>query len=277
MMYYHTFRIRTLAVLLPCVFLFSACSPVTAFLTNSSFLRSENNNSPQYAAETPDDADLFTEDIRDPLKRIKRVENAVLDLQQQFDTLLPSMSKLTVLEQNIRKMTEQMGILLDGSSSSSAMNYTTRPVYSAPGTFSTSTASPVNLMPTGHMASKMPQQKQTKMIAGTVKVKKLRLGTHKSKTRIVLDVSGPTAYHYDLDNNEHLLVIELPDAGWSGQREWSSRKAPLISSYTVQPLSNNAGSRVIIQLKHDTSVVYETTIPADGFSDYRIVLDLSRS
>jgi len=287
--------IRQSVMLLPCVLLLSACGPITAFWTNDGFLH-QNNDVTEQTAETSEDIskngdelvninELFSDDIRDPLKRIKRVESAVVDLNRKLDSILPSMSRIDTLEDNIQNMFRQLNTLIGGEyypSGMDAAHHTTEAVYKTVASEVFSTAPPTNLMPDKHIAPEVvvykatqPNNATTTAITGTVTVKKLRLGLHKNTTRIVLDVSGPAAYHYDLDNNEHLLIIELPNAGWSGLREWSSRKAPLLSSYSVQPLNNNAGSRVIIQLKHNTRIVYETTLPANGFSDYRIVLDLA--
>lgn len=107
--------------------------------------------------------------------------------------------------------------------------------------------------------------------SGAANVKKLRIGEHTDKTRIVFDLNRMTSYRYDLDNNEKLLIVEFPDAAWSARTQWSSSKAPLLASYSVQPMDNGTGSRIIIQLKKTAGVVYEDTLKGPP----RIVIDVA--
>lgn len=65
----------------------------------------------------------------------------------------------------------------------------------------------------------------------------------KGITRIVLDLSGPTPHHSDLDNEEKLLLVETPEAGWSAALNGTFADAPLLVSWTTEPLPDGKGTR----------------------------------
>jgi N-acetylmuramoyl-L-alanine amidase len=106
-------------------------------------------------------------------------------------------------------------------------------------------------------------------------IQALRLGEHSGTTRIVMDASGRASYHYDLDNDLNLLVIELPHAAWKAASAQTFASSPMVASYTTQALESG-GTRLILQLKAPTKVVYEKMMPAGGGSPDRIVLDLKK-
>ncbi len=218
----------------------------------------------------------FAGDLDDPLRRVEKVERAVILMQRDLKTVMPSVQRLVAIEHDIQALVTQLEILLQ-KEPSSGTSLSPKAV-----------AAPQSLQHTGAGSPYVPETRHTspptarkssggqtvQAISGEAQVKRLRIGHHKHKTRIVLDVSGPASYRYDLDNEEDLLIIELPEAGWIGQRSWASGKDPLFASYNVQPMEGGRGSRVVIQLKHDSSVLSETVLKANGNNDYRIVLDL---
>lgn len=235
---------------------------------------------------------LFAQDIRDPIERVKRVENAVIDIRQELDAITPSIVRLVAVEKDIQSLVEQLEVLLQNEPPQS-MN-TTQAAYPSgkqqvsppprttngqglPESGTPSAAGmPMALTPqTVYTPPPEPPKARTSLIAASgINVREARLGEHKNKTRLVLDVSGPTSFRYDLDKTENLLIIELPQAGWTAATEWASKKAPLVASYSVQPM--NGGSRVIIPLKHSADVIYSGSYaPNKDSQDYRIVLDIA--
>ncbi len=105
-------------------------------------------------------------------------------------------------------------------------------------------------------------------------IKQVRFGEHPDKTRIVLDMSAETTFKYDLDNGEKILMIELPQAGWKGQPESSTRNSALISSYSLMP-DGQGGTRIIMQLRQDVQVRWAQAIPAAAGKDPRVVIDIT--
>jgi hypothetical protein len=106
-------------------------------------------------------------------------------------------------------------------------------------------------------------------------VNDLRVGEHADATRLVLDLSATAAYTADLDNDEHLLVVELPGASWSGAKKGTSPKSPTVSSWTVEPREDGHGSRLIVQLKKNAKISYERLLPATKTTSPKIVIDLA--
>jgi hypothetical protein len=95
----------------------------------------------------------------------------------------------------------------------------------------------------------------------------------KGITRIVLDLSGPTTHHSDLDNEEKLLLVEMPEAGWSAALNGTFADAPLLVSWTTEPLPDGKGTRLVLQLRDKVEIVSDSSLTGPA----RIVLDLKKS
>lgn len=228
---------------------------------------------------------LFAEDIRDPIERVKRVENAVVELRRDFDSVLPAIVRLTAVEGDMQELLGQLETLLRNEPPATApsMSYGTVPLPSrmdAPATVSPAAQSaPVPVTPQA-VPQTAPQPVATAqapppapVTPGTTAVTALRTGEHGDKTRLVLDVTGPANYRHDLDNSENLMVIELPGTKWNAAQSMAV-KSPIVQSYSVQS-TDDGGSRVILQLKKAANVAYEGVIKPDaGNNHYRIVIDL---
>lgn len=239
---------------------------------------------------------LFAQDIRDPIERVKRVENAVIDIRKELNAITPSIVRLVAVEKDIQNLVEQLEVLLQNEPQSTNTEPAAQSDRSmqAPVPLSTSgggqglpeTGTPSRGGMTAQQANAPPQAEETPPSSQTrtttppasssaTAVREVRIGEHKDKTRLVMDVSGKTAFRYDLDKLENLLVIELDDAGWNAARNWTAQKAPLIASYNVQDMQNG-GSRMIIQLKHSAEIVHSGTIaPNKDSRNHRVVIDLS--
>jgi hypothetical protein len=313
---------------------------------------------------------MFSEDIKDPIERIKRVENAVVEMRRDFDAVLPSIVCLVAVEQDMQDLTKQLGVLLQNEpQASSAATPSgagvvstprlqpdvavaaapqsqqpqtvplTAPLQPATGLPSVptppSTAPPKQPVtpvqtaalaplpqsepqpltpanppapaananappipppsppPPPELVAPAPETKAPPATApasagtavsgastgaekpGGLSIQDVRLGEHSDATRIVMDATGRASYHYDLDNEENLLVIELPGAAWKAASKQNFASSPLVKSYSTQAM-DNGGTRVIVQLKKPTRVVYETTLAAGGGEPWRIVLDLKK-
>ena len=229
----------------------------------------------------------FEEELLSPHQRIERVERVVTAMQRDLARMAPPIQRLVSVESDIRALITQLASL----SEEEAMPATPTPYGGAPASAEATGSAAVTASPSLHpppgraegpagLSQPAPTGSQRQSggqtaaaQAGDVRVERVRIGEHKDKTRIVLDVNKPTSYRYDLDNSENLLVIEVPDAGWDGIRKWQSDRAPLLAGYQVYDMEDG-GSRVIVQLKHGVRISDEMTIKPNGYKDYRIVLDL---
>ncbi|MBU0799468.1 MAG: AMIN domain-containing protein, partial [Alphaproteobacteria bacterium] len=232
---------------------------------------------------------VFAENIKDPVDRVKRVENAVIELRRDFDSVLPAIVRLSAVEADMQELLGQLESLLRNEPpTASTINYVPeaapQPLSTSPAPTPSPTPAPVPApqpqaaapppAATPAPVASTPPPAASAPIPGAVSVTGLRLGEHKDKTRLVMDMTGASSYRYDLDNAENLLVIELAGAGWTAAQSQTMAKSPLVQSYSVQAM-DGGGTRVIIQLKRAVNVIYEAALkPEGGNSSHRIVLDL---
>lgn len=245
---------------------------------------------------------LFAEDIKDPVDRVKRVENAVVELRRDFDSVLPAIVRLSAVEQDMQELLTQLDSLLrseppaanaaypasapaassmDAVSAPASLNPPAQappaqappvaapPPAAAPAAAPAATAQPVPETPAPPAVSAPAPAASP----GGVTVTALRVGEHPGKTRMVFDMTGASAYRYDLDNAENILVLEISGAGWSAPATQSFARSPLLQSYSTQSM-DGGGTRVIMQLKRAAAVAYEAALKPEGSSGHRLVIDL---
>ncbi len=116
--------------------------------------------------------------------------------------------------------------------------------------------------------------KVPKTYKGAAKLANIRMGEHPGKTRFVMDVGSQTPFSYDLDNEERVLVIELPEAQHEQKMTATISQSPYISSYVTQ--ASEKGSRIIVQLKQPVKVIAAETIGATPMQGQRIYFDIGK-
>jgi hypothetical protein len=223
--------------------------------------------------------DLFAENITDSNKRFERLENAVTGLRQEFESFKPAIVRLVAVESDIQDLIRQLDILLRNEPTAPPEPLTPQPeearLSSADQAEPPAPPPPAQDPPVPRPKEQPPPLEQpTRPAAGHFVVNAMRMGQHSDKLRLVLDVSGETAFNVDLDNQENLLVIELPEAGWNAERERRYDSSPLIRSYSVESIGEGRGSRVILSLKKPTQLLKQQALPPGNNPNYRIFLDL---
>lgn len=110
---------------------------------------------------------------------------------------------------------------------------------------------------------------------GSNAVTGVRIGEHGTKTRLVFDLDGKSkpAFKYDLDNGEHLLLVEMPSSSWTGKSS-GKPKSPLVEGWTASA-GADGGSTVAIQLKKDARVLSTEFLKAEGKDPARLVVDIA--
>lgn len=253
---------------------------------------------------------LFAEDIQDPMARIKRLENVVLDMRRDFNTVLPSIMRLVAVEQDMQNLIGQLETLTDQSSAavpaeavetsaltdeaaSEDLSGSTQQTL-APQSGQTEDSQPPPDTPLPDIpAEETEEEAQAPPLTGPPELAsapkdtpsasapvsgavRLRVGDHSGKTRLVLETGGTTAFRADLDNAENLLVIELPDADATGTGgKESVADAHTVKSWSVEAMEGGAGVRVIVELQGSVSIQKTLAVPASGESGARIVVDLA--
>lgn len=114
-------------------------------------------------------------------------------------------------------------------------------------------------------------------LSGPMAVKRLRMGQHPGKTRLVLDLNKKPSFSYDLDNSEKLLLVDIPGARWDAVAKKSLAKHPLIVAYSTHD-NGSGGTMLVLELKKPVQVTMSTAMKpnpkAGGY--HRIVMDIAK-
>ena len=107
-------------------------------------------------------------------------------------------------------------------------------------------------------------------------IQNVRFGNHDGgKSRMVIDVSAASSFTFDVDNQEKLMVVEIPGTVWNaGPITRQLQDHPLVQSMTSSP-DGTGGTRVVLQLKTSAKVLWSQAIPPAGAQGNRIVIDIS--
>ncbi|MCM2343116.1 MAG: AMIN domain-containing protein [Alphaproteobacteria bacterium] len=107
-------------------------------------------------------------------------------------------------------------------------------------------------------------------------IQNVRFGQHDNgKSRLVIDVSAARDFRYDIDNNERILVLEIPGTVWNaGPVTKNILDHPLVQAMTASP-DGQGGTRVVFQLLNSAQVLWSQAIPPSGSQGHRIVIDVA--
>ena len=250
---------------------------------------------------------FLSDELKDPDARLDRLENAVSAMHTDMSTLAPAMQRMAMMEKDIEALVSQLETLLQ-EEGGTAQAVPPQPV-EAPQPLSPmmdipaqedpaaqATAPPPrvqqNTIPKPPAATPVPDPAPTPATTPTTppastpapiaaqvdgtNVTALRLGEHADKTRMVFDINGPVTFRTDLDNGEKLLVIEIDGAGWSTAAT-KAMSSPLIQSYSTQALDGGKGTRIIMVLKRDSSIISQSVLKPDGANpNHRLMIDLKK-
>ena len=104
-------------------------------------------------------------------------------------------------------------------------------------------------------------------------VKRVRIGEHPDKVRLVLDLSGPIVYSMGFADGGRTLNIDLPNVAWDALRNWRSTHTPVIERFEAQALAGGGTRLVIYGHTPMVSGLNGILNPADG-QGYRLFIDL---
>ena len=236
---------------------------------------------------------LFSEKIKNDGDRFNRVENAVVDLRKEFEVYKPSIVRLAAVESDIQNLIKELEVLLqDAPNDQSPINLITSSEEYL--TDTTETSEPIeiyqppikNIPPPPKIIESPPEVTTAPPIAHRKKAeaspnyngviaKDLRAGEHADKVRIVIDTNERTKFNIDIDNEEKLIIIELPDARWISSKSKIFEDSALLESYSIEPLNDGKGSMIILSLQKSTSIMQENRLsPTSNMPYHRIYFDL---
>lgn len=110
--------------------------------------------------------------------------------------------------------------------------------------------------------------------AQVLAVTSVRIGDQpKNITRIVLDTTKPAEIHYDLDNSEGLLVVDIPKAKWSTTESQALKKSPMVKSFKA--VTDESGAHFVTELKQKAKVIATARLAPSGGSGNRVYIDIA--
>lgn len=232
---------------------------------------------------------------KDARQRIEKLEREVAGIGNDLSTMMPAITKLAQTQGDIQKLLASLNgaqprqqpapSALEPSAGSEAASAMTPPPL-APleegGEESAGASTPIPLAPMPPPAAGLDEPSGAVPSAAFVpasvgaekSVSQVRLGEHAGKTRLVFDVSDKVAYSYDLDNNEKLLTLTLPDARWNAPSEAEIRNSPTVMAYSASS-GGGGGSQVTIQLRQPAKVLWVQYLPPSAGSGGRLVMDVA--
>ncbi|MGZ9109229.1 MAG: hypothetical protein ACXW4B_10475 [Micavibrio sp.] len=230
---------------------------------------------------------LFAEKLKDEDARFARLENAVVDMRKEFESVKPAIIRLAAVEEDMQILLQQLEMLVQGGPPvmdapppvpveetalppQQQATVSPQPLTPSPPAAAEPEPEPVIESPVAEAPVVAPPAAEPPLSATGPTVKNVRVGEHSGTTRLVFDMNGKTKFTHDLDNTEKLLLIELPEAGWTAPRQWSSADAPLIESWSVQAMEGGKGSRLIIRLRRAVTIATATALTDPD----RIMFDL---
>lgn len=254
---------------------------------------------------------LLSAKMSSEVDRLDRLENAVQELRNDFDAMAPAIVRLVSIEKDLQNLIGQLDMLTSGEAAATVPPIEETALLEAEATQPASVPlppipadalPPAETAPVEQQATDMPAPltppipqpapqaatppvtpaptaapapAPTPPVAQTAAatVTAIRIGQHPGKVRIVLDLKGKSSYTADLDNAEKILVVELPEAAWTAAAQQNISGNPVIASYSTEPMSGS-GTRLIIQVKSSTSIVYQGVMGAEGGADNRVIIDL---
>lgn len=249
---------------------------------------------------------LFAEKISDSDDRFERLENTVVNLHKEINNVMPSIIRLIAIESDIQSLTQELNGLLQEAPMPQANQPMTLTAEAAPAPATLEVSQlethaetpPESLAPTPTLApppaatSPPPQVaapapapvsapaadkvvSAPKPAANAAKiVSNLRLGEYANKVRVVIDSGASPKVTSDYDPEEKLLVMEVMDAQWSGEKQKTFTSSKLIQSYSVSERADGKGVTIAITLKKDSRILNQGNVSPDENPNYRYYIDL---
>lgn len=237
---------------------------------------------------------LFSEPARGDEERFKRIEDALQTMRNDFDTIVPSLVRLVAVEKDMRDLVQQLQTLTNDAQpvpppppipaeSEKPIPGKTKAASKAPPAAKalpvTPEAAPKGNKPPEGAASLPFQPLALKTDAvrpgaeplssggGQGEVRRVRIADHSDRTRLVLDMSAPTAFSAVLQNGGRQLVIDLPQMSWAWKLEWTAQSGTLIAGYKYE------GGKLHVDLIAPAVIKFQQILPRDD--DFRLVIDLA--
>lgn len=210
---------------------------------------------------------LFSGNLRSDQERIDRLERALQGMRNDFDLVQPSIKRLISIEADIQNLVGELRKL---------SKETTQAKEDSMEEMVMSEKLMMEKEKAAIKSKKKPKKVQTKSpptFSGKPEIYDVRIGEHPGKTRIVLDSNAKASgsFSVDIDNDEQIMVVDLPNTKWSAATS-KSIHSKIVSSYRVEESDN--GSLLVFDLRRNANVLSQDEIAGARGAGRRIVIDL---
>ncbi len=208
------------------------------------------------------------------------LETRVQTLESQMRVAQPTLRKVDAMESHFKALSLELDQI------SKNYNVDEAPVMAAPVAdvvekqeLVPAAAAPVKAPEPKKIEPKKAEPKKEEAKAPVVPsnvfaVTSVRVGEQsKDVTRIVLDTTKAAEIHYDLDNTEGLLVIDIPKAKWSTTESQTFAKSPMVKSFKAS--SDESGAHFVTDLKQKAKVIATARLAPSGNSGNRVYIDIA--
>lgn len=110
-----------------------------------------------------------------------------------------------------------------------------------------------------------------------VTVTKIRVGKHRKKTRIVLDVSGPVDFDYRISDHGRTVVVLLPEVTWKAREYFKFGAKSAIYRISFFPNAEGGGGVLSILARKRIGLSMVELLPPEPRHGHRIVLDIPKN
>lgn len=217
-------------------------------------------------------------------EKIARLEQMVAELQREVVASRPQLAKIDVIEQKFKDLSlglDKIDATYNMKAAAPAPTPLPTPAVLPPVVKQiepapvavTPPVKPVAVSPPAKPMEKKVEKVEPVKAAGAKEVQSLRVGEQKGSTRLVLDLGQPVKVTSDIDNDEQILLIEIPGFAWKAPETKSYPSSPLIASY--QATSDASGTHLVVQLKKAAKVVNSGALAASKDKGPRAVIDIA--
>lgn len=220
---------------------------------------------------------LFAAPIDDDASRTQRLEEAVQQLRDDFDTVVNSIvrsggapkSAAAQEPKNIPQMNEQSRVPGPGQAPLDIKPASDVVWGNAYGNLSAAEVKVTPMTPVSAPATAaVPIEKTQKMEAGPA-VTAVRIGDHADKTRLVLDVTVEKSIQSSLQNDGKRLVVDLSGLKWTGASSWEASSAALVTGWKYE------AGKLYIDLLYPSAIREQRIYAPEGSNaSWRAVIDL---
>lgn len=238
---------------------------------------------------------LFAEKLKDSDDRFERLENTVVDLRKEINSVMPSIIRLVAIESDIQNLTQELETLLHEpapvpnapvnlNAGNEAPNLNVAqldPQPPPPPQINPTPPLPVAAAPTptqpAPAAAPTAAQTHSAPVASsaTKTTSAFRLGEYADKVRIVIDSTVKPVVTADYDSAENLLVLDVQDSKWIGEMQKTFTSSKLVQSFSVSEKPDGKGATIAVTLKKQSSILKQGTVTPDSNPNHRYYIDMA--